>query len=511
MLLADDEKIILEGISNSVDWASLNVELIGTASNGIEAYEKIMLLKPDIVLTDIQMPGLDGIGLIEKVQDTCPCIQFILLSGYSEFEYARKAMKYGIKNYLLKPCNEDQIAQAVSEAKNDLVVLEENQQRTSRLKENLVKIKPYIQSQLLIDLLQETEKQQDLPLQEWLDLNVDTVKVQLCLIQFEGEVEFEHYLVMNRLGKEMLGTPLLNANIRDYVIYMVAEEDGLMERLRKIQEQYYTLHHVNVTIALSDANLIRHTKKMYDEVKECLKYRFYLGEGQIITKNCIQRFISDASAKPEIDEHKMTLYIKSGQAAEITTLLKGYFAEVKRNQPCIQDAKSYYSELYLSVIHLVGFKRMMGYWSEFIGVLNKWTMNQIEERILATVSEITKEFSRKLHRKQTTIIERVIDIMNEQFSDPDLTLKLVANHMLYMNPDYLGKLFKQETGERFSSYLTKLRLEKAVLYIQEKGDVQITVLAERAGFGDNPQYFSQVFKKYLGCTPSEYKRKFTIA
>lgn len=242
VLLADDERIILEGISNVIDWASLDTELIATARNGIEAYEKITEFQPHIVISDIKMPGMDGLELAGKVRADYPDIQFIVLSGFSEFEYARCAMQHGVRNYLLKPCNEADIIETVIEA-------------------------------------------------------VD---------------------------------------------------------------------------------------------------------------------------------------------------------ELKRKEP------------------------------------------QTEERTQC------KDYS--------PVVNEVVDIIYEHFSDKHVSLKWVAGEMLYMNADYLGKLFKQETGERFSGFLTKVRIEAAIKQIGELDDVRVADLAERTGFGDNPQYFSQVFKKYTGCTPSEYRK-----
>src|SRR5699024_889371 len=115
VLLVDDERMILDGISKIVDWNSQGVELIGKAMNGIEAIDFIKKNLPDIVITDITMPGLDGIGLVSKTKDQYPDIKWVFLSGFSEFEYARQAMRYGVKHYLLKPCNEEQISDALYE------------------------------------------------------------------------------------------------------------------------------------------------------------------------------------------------------------------------------------------------------------------------------------------------------------------------------------------------------------------------------------------------------------
>jgi two-component system, response regulator YesN len=101
----------------------------------------------------------------------------------------------------------------------------------------------------------------------------------------------------------------------------------------------------------------------------------------------------------------------------------------------------------------------------------------------------------------------VIETIHAYIGNQNLSLHWVANEMLYMNADYLGKLFKKETGEKFSNYITRLRIELAISLIEKENDVKVFEIAEKIGYGENPQYFSQVFKKHTGYTPSEYKRE----
>ncbi len=115
VLIVDDERIIREGIGNSIDWDNYGFSLCGMAENGIDAYETIIRDVPDVVITDIKMPGMDGLELISKVNAEYPQIIFIILSGYGEFEFANKAMKYGVKYYLLKPCDENEIIKILEE------------------------------------------------------------------------------------------------------------------------------------------------------------------------------------------------------------------------------------------------------------------------------------------------------------------------------------------------------------------------------------------------------------
>ena len=120
VLVVDDERIILEGISKIIDWNKHDCVLMGTAKNGLEALAAVQAERPDIIITDIKMPGMNGLQLVEKVSELYPGTAFIMLSGFSEFDYAREAMRFGVKHYLLKPCNENAIKQALDEVTCEL-------------------------------------------------------------------------------------------------------------------------------------------------------------------------------------------------------------------------------------------------------------------------------------------------------------------------------------------------------------------------------------------------------
>lgn len=122
LILADDERAIRETISKMIDWKSLGVELVGLCKDGIEAYNMILDESPDLVMTDIRMPGLSGLELVKEVREAELPVHFIILSGYEEFEYAREAMGYGIKHYLIKPCREEQIRESILEAVKEVTL-----------------------------------------------------------------------------------------------------------------------------------------------------------------------------------------------------------------------------------------------------------------------------------------------------------------------------------------------------------------------------------------------------
>ncbi|GAE32637.1 response regulator transcription factor [Alkalihalobacillus hemicellulosilyticus] len=364
VLLVDDERMILEGISSIVDWKSQGVALIGAVKNGVEALEFIEREEPHIVITDITMPGLDGLQLVERGSNLYPNIKWILLSGFNEFEYAQKAMRFGVKHYLLKPCNEEIISKAIRE----------------------------------------------------------TVK----------EIEV------------------------------------------------YT----------QEAN--------HSRIKE-----FYNGINDITLNEVTAPFSEDDSELYRYDEQKLVRLLKSKNISQAVGEIVNMVDRIKSIQLHPSLVKSYFTHLYLSLV-----KKSVSFSSkERIRAIVK--MEELE-----TIDEFVSFFQDFFTRFQTLnnqvkkeypseVIQNMLMIVDENLGNPQLTLQWVATNELYMNADYLGKLFKKEMKVKFSSYVTNKRIERAVEMIESEGGIRVCELAERLGFGENPQYFSQLFKKITGSTPSD--------
>lgn len=252
LIIADDEPAIRMAISAIIDWKAMQIELIGTCKNGPETLKMILEEKPDIVLTDIKMPGMSGLDLIARVTETDLVVEFIILSGYADFDYAKQAIKYRVSNYLLKPCNEKQIMEAVQKAAAEI-------KKRKKIKE----------------LIPET----------------------------------------------LLAQPTAHTQYKDY-------------------------------------------------------------------------------------------------------------------------------------------------------------------------------------------INQILDYVDAHFSDSDLSLKWIAANVLYMNEDYLSKEFSRQTGQKFTEYVTNLRITKAKALLSHTGCDKVSAVAEQVGFSNNPQYFVHLFKNATGMTPRAYARQF---
>jgi two-component system response regulator YesN len=512
VMLIDDEKIILDGISQMIDWSSLGTELVGTAQNGLEAYDRIKELLPDIVVSDIKMPGMDGLELVAAVHATHPQIRFVLLSGFGEFDYASRAMQYGVKHYLLKPTNENKIAGALTEIVEELEDHVQREHFVQSMKQGLQKVMPHVKEQVLKEFVtNKTYGSRDWDYyRELFQFELER-PVRLLLFQLEGKFEFEHLFAIKNIAEDLLDTSLLSTTIGDHVLILIEDTHELGELYRRIHEVRDTFQHYykqDTTIALSEPNQITGARSLYQETLQCLNYRFYLGEGGLITQKDTATQGEDAAVLQfSFEEERLTMLVQSGHREEAELALAELMIELKRAQLDINMTKSYVIQQFVSLIRLGDPQQMNRYYSQMTELVGMNTLQAIQALLESTVQELTQYYYERNVVKHTTIVRKVIDIIEGQLGNSDLSLNLVAHEMLYMNADYLGKLFKKETGEKFSNYVMKARIKQATELMTSDPDIKIFEMAERLGFGDNPQYFSQVFKKQMGSTPSEYMKQ----
>lgn len=510
VLLVDDERIILDGISQMVDWPAFQTELSGTAHNGIQAYEKIMEDPPDIVVSDIRMPGLDGLGLVAKTHATHPHVKFVLLSGYGEFEYANRAMQFGVKHYLLKPTNEIKIAEALKEVTEELDQRHRREAFTRDMKQRFEKVIPHVKEQVLKEFVtNKTYGRRDLEEYRSLFPYDFDQPVRLLLCQIEGDTDFEHQFAVKNIAENLLQTPLLSTTLGEHALLLLSDTEDqelLHSRLQEIRRTFRLYYKMDVTIAISEPESMMKVRKLYRETLQCLNYRFYLDESGIITRK--DTFASDSGTSEfSLDEERLAMAVRSGDREEAAIALAEFMAELKRAQLSIEMTKSYAIQQYAALIRMADPERMKEAYKQIPEMAEMSTLQAIQSFLEASVKEITSQNYERYTCKYNAIVRKVIEIVEEQLGNSALSLNLVAHEMLYMNADYLGKLFKKETGEKFSNYVMRIRIQQATKLMVSDPDIKIFEMAEMLGFGDNPQYFSQVFKKQMGCTPSEFIRK----
>lgn len=515
VLLVDDERIIREGIARVINWEGYGFSFVGAAKNAMEAYEMIVKYEPQIVITDIKMPMISGLELIKKVKQKYEDIIFIVLSGYGEFELASEAMRYGVKYYLLKPCNENEIIAALNSAKKEIAQREKTQNFISKNIKDLNKVLPLVKEQFFRDfVMNRTYTRQEL------DYYCNLLKINnekyMRMIIFEihkfDDLEII-YILLNiiedifRKDRVYFKTIIKNQIL---ILSEYVDEEQLMDLIDEAKKVFADYSDVDVTVTYSEEiEKFEDIPMVFEELQEFLKYSFYLGTGSIITKRDIESYANVKYDKLLVfDYDRVTIAVKSGNTDEVQIEIENFFEQLNKNKYSFSLIKIYCIELYMAVIR--------GCNSENIGEYIKRTMelqaidiiDDMYKFITDIAQMIANENQNSMLKRHNAIVDKIIEYVKNNIDDENLSLKWIANNVVYMNEVYLSKLFSEETGEKFSHYLNRVRMEKAMKLLEDPEYDKVYEVAEQVGWGNNPQYFSQVFKKYTGHTPTEYREKF---
>ncbi|SFJ50313.1 two-component system, response regulator YesN [Halobacillus dabanensis] len=511
ILLVDDEINILEGIAAIVDWEACGTELMAKAHHGQMAFDIITERQPDIVVTDIKMPGLNGVQLIRKVHDIYPEIRFIVLSGHDEFEFAKTAMECNVKHYLLKPSNEQKIEKALKEVVSDLDEEQGRQEFLESMRDHLKKVMPKAKEQFLKDYI--TNKKYSVKDWEYysqlFEIDTDSKEFYLLVIEMEDSYDYEHLLALKKIMVEEVGESHipLETTIGDKIVILIEldSREFIIEKVKGAKQSFHSYYPIDYTVAISNLGSINQLRNLYNETLDCLTQRFYVPGGSIITPQDINH--QSSMEELQYDHEDLIYAIRSGNKEVVQQYLDDFFNEVWQEKYAVNLLRSHCLELFMSMIRQADRKQIDEYFKQVILFQEYERFQDMKGFIEKTALEISHYHYERTKQTQSTIINRVVEFVEKNLSDENLSLSHIATDVLYMNSDYLGKLFKKEKGERFSSFLINRRMEKARELFEHSDQVKIFEVAEAVGFGNNPRYFGQVFKKHTGVTPSNYLKK----
>lgn len=492
LMIADDERAIRESISRLIDWKTYDIELVGLCKNGLEAYDMILDESPDIVLTDIKMPGLDGLELIRKISETGLSVQFIILSGYGEFEYAKKAMKYGVKHYLLKPCNEQQIIDSIKDVSRDCyqnLIIRYNRKDQF---ETADRMRHYVLFGILNDAVYQKKPFHEAlrTYEPYMDFHFTDYRLfyvyfleQECLEEFLTclkDYRSAHFPEITVHGIYTANTLLLffkdfSSNYQDFTTFLTRVKLTGQHVQTEVEQAAYKNLFDLLEVVLEKVrrySMIYYISNLH--VLSCCNYNFLISESEQLYQAAMNR--------------------EAGALDALTELLAGIHD--------LRFLKQLASSLFLKITAGDTSLSTVSL-TEVLLVINE--ENDLGELKLK-ISDYLRELftSRQARPAVSPMVQQIFDYVNAHIKEPSLTLKYISEQYLYMNTDYVSKRFQKETGIRFSAYLTGVRIEKAKEYLAGGGEDKILQVAAAVGCGNNPQYFSQMFKKNTGMTPSAY-------
>ncbi|MBO0992294.1 response regulator [Bacillus sp. SD088] len=515
VLLVDDEINILQGIALLVNWEKCGTKLVAEAHHGKMALNYVEREVPDIVITDIKMPGMNGIELIEKIHTSYPQVKFIILSGYDEFEFAKTAMAYGVKHYLLKPSNELKIEQALLKVVEEVDEQNRTKQFISSMDQKLKKMIPGAKEQFLNEYI--TNK--DYGVQDWAQLErifeIDfssSLRLFVFMIEHESNYEYIYALkkmILTEMKKDR--SVVLDTLIDERIVILARDNnvDYFIETIKRVQKMFYQTFQLSFLVAISGSGNQHEIRNLYEEALENLSERFYLDNGSIITKKRWNSQGTNESSGHYNHQHLIHV-IRNGDLKGIHKYLENFFAHLKKNGYSEKDVKTHSLDLLMSTIRQASKDHKKLLLKQMIQFVELPTFEQVKGFIVTVAEDVAKLHYTDTKKIQSHVIRQVIEYVDKYVDDEELSITKIANTVVYMNPDYLGKLFKKEVGESFSNFLIEQRIKKAIELLEQSKEMKMFEIAEFVGFGRNPRYFSQVFKKHTGFTPTEYKMHYGL-
>ncbi len=504
-LIVDDERIVREGIKHLIDWENLGFCICGEASNGEEAYEKIMSYQPGLVLLDIRMPKMSGTDLIMKCRESGFAGDFIILSGFSDFKYAQTALHYGASFYLTKPIDEEELIAAVTEVRTKI---QKQLYQSTSMNQYLKKAKHAV----LHDLLVNNEFNDSINYRE---LGLSAPIYQLVMYEdyspFYQSYDFAKILRVTNDDNNSFE----QIHYNKYNIILLKGTFAL-ERFTSCLKHYASGTEKGSpldTIFLSYSPVASSLSQLHESYKICedlMNRRFFCEENQhVLSYQSLPAFSElTFSLNPVIaSQHSRNLmnYIQTFNKRLVLDELELIKDELLHCPEDIISIKHFLADIFLQIkqecLHL--FPN-----ADIPFAHNSTIIELIENKYY--LYEILSYFSNQFHmiiraignNSTDSVFDDILFYINNNYHTP-LKLETIAPLFGY-NSSYLGKLFTQKTGCTFNSYLDNIRVEKASALLLDT-DLKVYEIAAQIGY-KNVDYFHQKFRKLKGISPAEYRR-----
>lgn len=333
------------------------------------------------------------------------------------------------------------------------------------------------------------------------------VETRMIIIKPSEICDYEDLFFIKNITEQYIDSEnvLLSTTINDhlFIITDILDRTEIIDLLDKIRKTIYACYGYNVMAVYSKVSPISEAPSSYERLKQCMGYFFYSGSDVALYENDIKIGEGSTAIRPEYGAVENA--VRSGDREKVKMLLSGFFKTIEKAMTTPAVAKTYCLELYVCIIRCCSVEKIDKYMKGMFSVQAAKTLLQIKSFIEEKGLEITDANAPELNKIYSSLIRDTINIIDENIENENLSLRWLAGTILYTNVDYLGKLFKKETGKNFSHYVMEKRMEMAKDLILGGKKDRIYEVAEKVGYGSNSQYFSQVFKKYTGVSPLEYK------
>ncbi|RNB83274.1 DNA-binding response regulator [Brevibacillus nitrificans] len=524
LILVDDEEDVREGVSQEIDWHEHGFEVLAKAENGKEALDLVERLRPDVVVTDIKMPFMDGLQLAEAVRRQFPATRIIILTGFDEFEYAQKAVKLHIDEYVLKPFSAIELIDALLKVKNRMDEEAAHRENNQLLRESYRKSLPVLREVFLSSLLTRQLTREDI----FAKASEYSVQLQgseflvsvLCLDQKKKDEEQILLFAVKNIAQEQVKLGAYACLVflhNDLVVLLLRRETEtehqlehqmqmLAEEIRRTVEKY-----LSVTVTVGIGTVIRDVTQLsysYQDAAVALDYKGILGNNRLIFIDDVEKQPRESVRFDERKEHDLVRCIKMGTLPELHTVVDELFCEVEEGNISIQDYRIYLLEMITTILKTaqraeLDMDQLFGGHSHLLAEIA--TFNNVQEaknRVIDICEKIMSSIASGRHHTYKRLVDQAIAYTHRHFQSPDISIHKVCAD-LHISPGYFSSIFKRETKTTFVTYLLQLRMEKAKELLRTT-DLKTFEIAEQVGYSD-ANYFSFCFRKHVGLSAKEYR------
>ncbi len=524
VFICEDESIVREGLRDMIPWEKYGFEFVGDAPDGEMALPMIRKLKPDVLITDITMPFMDGLSLSKTVTKELPNIKIIVISGYSDFEYARKAIEIGVEQYLLKPVTKTDMINALegvrkkiteeNEQKDYVKLYEQEFKKFERLTHRVFFEKLVEGSLSVQEIYEEADKLH-------LNLASDGYNIVIFSIRdldqstYSGNASGVTENLLN-LFMQYPDYIIFRCNLFSYAVLIKGDEESLQRMEDKcvnmIIQQCESSPNLDWHVAVgAKTNRLSGLSSCYQDANRAFAYRHIFPNQHIFTSEQLktEQYVPDENQINKIDAGKfdpmiIRYFVQTGTINEVGTFADEYLQSLEGSIHSILFR--YYLLVSIRVNVELALKEADVDSEQIAENLPTFDMNITAEEVKGYLNDALtmaiKMRDAEAQKKGNDIINNAVEYINEHYADEDISLDSVAEE-INISANYLSALFSNKVGLSFVEYITKKRMARAKILLRNTSK-KSGEIANEIGYKD-PRYFSFVFKKNQGCTPSQYR------
>ncbi len=519
VVIVDDETLAREHVRRSIEWDRIGLELVGEAEDGREAIELIRSASPAIAIVDINIPYMDGIVVSEQIRCEQPVCQIVVLSGFDSFEFARRALRVGVLEYVLKPLQHEELTTALVRARDEYASQVEQLRYRSQLEQQSRSRRDTGVEAALVALLASHLPADEFDASSVASLPLVSRHARMAVIGIDGrENRWSGIQEQNRWHEAICGVVRTTSDDSpwpavlgpDGLPVVIAEsENAMAELISRIREETSRRFQFTVSVGVSEPiESVSRVSAAYQDALAALRESFFAGPEH----TCLSPIPPRRHEVIVTNKSVILLALRMGRLDEIVELIDSAIVRVRLERLDVESVRLMTMEMAAAAeqflreldrdLHLIMDEPERSWVAiaqtrENLSELRSWLVH-LFERVLEEARD-----DRKF--KTFRVVDQAAEYIRRHYADSEMTLRSIADAG-NVNPTYLSKVFKTQTGESVIEFLRRTRLERAKELMDRSPSTRVHEVADATGFSD-PLYFSKVFRTHFGVSPRRYMRR----